>query len=73
MDDKTKHRYRRHLQRKHKLRDRWKPKGRVFSFLPITIKHYRHWDGEKDWTLGFRKTHTETGYGVAREVRRDIV
>lgn len=72
MDEKEKFRRRRHFNLKHKLRDRHKPRGRVFSYLPITIKHYRHWDGEKDLTLGFRKTHTETGFGVAREVRRDV-
>ena len=74
MHDPTtyRHAHRIHVNRKHKQRDRWKSKGLPFEYLPFSYHRWRHMSGEKSWSLGRRKIATDTGYGIAYEVRHDI-
>ena len=63
--------FRRWWNQKHKKRDRYKPKGWAFEFLPISYGKWRYMYGEKDWRFNRRKAPTETGYGISYERRPD--
>ena len=62
---------RRKLNGKHKLRDRYKPRG-TFRVICFPRSTWRHDPFELDVTFNRQKAAPETGYGVAWEHRSDV-
>lgn len=66
--DKRRRARRVHLKRKHKARDRYKPKSWML-WAWTRIVHWKHDHFERDYEFGRTKAPTDTGYGVAHEKR----
>jgi len=57
-----------HLKRKHKKRDRYKPKPWMLDMW-TRIRRWKHDHFERDYEFGRTHAPPETGYGVAYEKR----
>lgn len=69
--EKRRHRYHRKMRRINKFRGKsWK--WRSLLWMEWLQRKYRHDRSELDYIFNRRKTHTDTGYGVAYEKRSDI-
>lgn len=62
---------RRKLNRRFKERDYYKPRG-ILHVRQYPNTNWRHDPFELDWQFNRRKSHPETGYGVAWEHRSDV-
>ena len=69
--ERSRRAHRRALNARHKLRDRFKPKGTI-RVICYPNSEWRHDPFELSWQFNRRKAAPSTGYGVAWEHRSDV-